>query len=159
MNRLAAATDLEFIYRLYMDPENNRWLLYDPMSVELFQPIFEELVKRGHLYVYAEEGVDVGMFKLQPMRHRNRHIVYLGGVALDNGMKGKGMGGRMVGEAISIARMQGFSRMELTVATENERAIRLYERYGFEREGVLKKYSYLETEGIYLDEWVMGLIL
>ncbi len=142
-----------------MDPENNRWLLYDPMSVELFQPIFEELVKRGHLYVYAEEGVDVGMFKLQPMRHRNRHIVYLGGVALDNGMKGKGMGGRMVGEAISIARMQGFSRMELTVATENERAIRLYERYGFEREGVLKNYSYLETEGIYLDEWVMGLIL
>jgi ribosomal protein S18 acetylase RimI-like enzyme len=159
MNRLATGEDMEFIYRLYMDAENNRWLLYDPMTEASFQPVFEELVKRGHLYVYAEDGVDVGMFKLQPMRHRNRHIVYLGGVALDNGMKGKGMGGRMIGEAIKIARMQGFTRMELTVATENERAIRLYERYGFEREGVLKNYSYLETEGVYLNEWVMGLIL
>jgi putative acetyltransferase len=159
MNRLAVASDYDFIYRLYMDAENNRWLLYDPMDAAAFQPIFDELVKRGHLYVYVEEGVDVGMFKLQPMRHRNAHIVYLGGVALDRGMKGQGRGSRMIGEAVEIARAQGFTRMELTVATNNERAIGLYERHGFEREGVLKNYSYLKEEGIYLDEWVMGLML
>jgi putative acetyltransferase len=159
MNRLAVASDVDFIYRLYMDTENNRWLLYDPMDAVAFQPIFEELVKRGHLYVYAEEGVDVGMFKLQPMRYRNAHIVYLGGVALDRSMKGKGRGNRMVGEAVAIARAAGFTRIELTVATNNERAIGLYERHGFVREGVLKNYSYLKEEGIYLDEWVMGLML
>ena len=49
--------------------------------------------------------------------------------------------------------------MELTVATSNEKAIRLYEHHGFEKEGVLKNYSYLKEEGIYLDEWVMGKIV
>ena len=159
MNRLAKPEDFSFIYTLYMHPDNNRWLLYDPMSEEAFQPIFDELVKRGHLYIYEEEGVPVGMFKLQPMRYRNSHIIYLGGVAIDSKHKGKGCGNRMISESVSAAKQLGFTRMELTVATSNEKAIRLYEHHGFEKEGVLKNYSYLKEEGIYLDEWVMGKIV
>lgn len=159
MNRIAGIKDFEFLYTLYMDPENNRWLLYDPMDHDAFRPIFEELVKRGHLFIYSEGEEEVGMFKLQPMRHRNSHIVYLGGVAIAAGFQGKGLGNRMIAEAIQVAKAQGFSRMELTVATVNERAIRLYEKHGFHKEGILKNYSFLKEEGVYLDEWVMGLIL
>lgn len=159
MNRLAKPEDFDFIYTLYMHPDNNKWLLYDPMDEASFQPIYDELVKRGHLYVYEEERVPVGMFKLQPMRYRNSHIIYLGGVAIDSRYKGKGCGNRMIAESVSVAKQMGFTRMELTVATSNEKAIRLYEHHGFEKEGVLKNYSYLKEEGIYLDEWVMGKIV
>ena len=156
MNRLAKAEDFSFIYRLYMHPENNRWLLYDEMDEESFRPIFEELVKRGHLYVFEVDGLPVGMFKLQPMRYRNSHIVYLGGVAIDSAYKGKGHGSKMISESVSVAAQMGFTRMELTVATVNEKAIWLYEQHGFQKEGILKNYSYLKDEGVYLDEWVMG---
>lgn len=156
MNRLAKAEDFSFIYSLYMHPENNRWLLYDEMVEQEFQPIFDELVKRGHLYIYEVDGQPAGMFKLQPMRYRNSHIIYLGGVAMDPAFKGKGHGSKMISESVSIATAQGFTRMELTVATSNEQAIRLYEQHGFEKEGVLKQYSFIKAEGLYLDEWVMG---
>lgn len=159
MNRLAKAEDFSFIYALYMHPENNRWLLYDEMDEEAFQPIFDELVKRSHLYIYEQNGLPVGMFKLQPMRYRNSHIIYLGGVAIDPLYKGKGHGNKIISESVSIARALGYTRIELTVATENEKAVRLYEQHGFQKEGVLKNYSYLKNEGVYLDEWVMGRIV
>ena len=34
------------------------------------------------------------------------------------------------------------TRLELEVYADNEPAIRLYERFGFEREGVLRQYAY-----------------
>lgn len=159
MNRLAKPEDFSFIYHLYMHVDNNRWLLYDSMDERSFQPIFDELIKREHLYVYEADGAPLGMFKLQPMRYRNRHILYLGGVALDPKHKGMGHGNKIITESVSIARQMGFTRIELTVSTENEKAILLYERHGFQKEGVLKNYSYLKEEGIYLDEWVMGLLI
>ena len=33
-------------------------------------------------------------------------------------------------------------RLELTVYTDNDRAIRLYERFGFEREGIMRAYAF-----------------
>jgi putative acetyltransferase len=64
----------------------------------------------------------------------------------------------MVRSAVELARQQGFKRMELTVATSNDRAISVYERIGFRFEGVLCDYSYLASEDRYIDEQVMGLI-
>lgn len=159
MNRLAKPEDFSFVFSLYMHPDNNKWLLYDPMDALAFQPIYDELIKRGHLYIYEEQGEPVGMFKLQPMRYRNSHIIYLGGVAIDSRHKGKGYGKTMIGESIKVAESMGFTRMELTVATINERAIRIYEQHGFKKEGVLKHYTFLKEEGVYLDEWVMGLVI
>lgn len=92
------------------------------------------------------------------MKHRNSHIVYLGGVAIDPDHIGRGLGKAMVSSAVELSKQQGFKRMELTVATSNDRAIRVYERVGFRFEGVLRDYSYLASEDRYIDEQVMGLI-
>ena len=45
-------------------------------------------------------------------------------------------------------------RVELEVFTDNERAIRLYERAGFEREGVLRAYAF--RDGAYADVLLMS---
>jgi putative acetyltransferase len=159
MIKYAHPEDFSFIYNLYMHPEVNRWLLYDPMDKESFMPIFDDLVIKRLLFIFQDEGKDMGMFKLQPMKYRNGHIVYLGGVAIDPVHKGQGMGARMMQEIVDKLRQTDFVRVELTVAVENEPAVSLYEKFGFKKEGVLEKYSYLANEGRYLDEHVMGLIL
>ncbi len=158
MISMATAEDFPFLYRLYMHPATNPWLLYEVQPMEAFLPELRMLTERQMLYVYSRDGVPVGMFKLQPMKHRNSHIVYLGGVAIDPDHGGRGHGTAMITSAVALSRSQGFRRMELTVATSNTRAIGVYERAGFSFEGVLRDYSYLASEGRYIDEQVMGLL-
>lgn len=159
MIRAATPDDFQYIFTLYMNPLNNPWLLYEQMEADEFRTIYNELIARSSLYIYSEDGKDVGMFKLQPMKHRNSHIIYLGGVAVDPGSRQQGVGGRMISEAIEKIKEMGFSRIELTVGTENLRAIKVYERAGFQVEGRLKNYSFLRSENRYIDEFVMGLII
>lgn len=155
----ATREDIDFLFHLYMHPQVNRWLLYDPMDREAFEPVALELLARQALFVYVVDGVRVGMCKLVPQRFRNAHIVYLGGVAVDPDRQGGGIAGQMLQAAIAWSRERGYHRMELTVAVENTRAIALYEKLGFVREGILRDYTWLQTEGIFIDEQVMALIL
>jgi putative acetyltransferase len=45
-------------------------------------------------------------------------------------------------------------RLELQVYTDNERAINLYKKFGFEIEGTLRDYAY--GDGHYLDAYEMA---
>ena len=46
-------------------------------------------------------------------------------------------------------RWLNFRRLEITVFSDNTRAIALYERFGFEREGLLRAYAW--RDGAYAD--------
>ncbi len=47
-------------------------------------------------------------------------------------------------------------RLELTVYTDNEPAIKLYRKFAFEVEGTLRKYSF--REGVFVDAHMMARI-
>ena len=159
MERLATDADFAFIYALYMHPQVNPWLLYELMEPEDFRPVFNELIAKKAVYVFEMEHTPVGMFKLVPQKFRNSHIVYLGGVAIHPDYKGRKLGEKMLGRAIEMAKMSGFSRVELTVAVVNSRAIQLYEKLGFVNEGILRNYSFLAAENRYIDEQVMSKLI
>jgi RimJ/RimL family protein N-acetyltransferase len=159
MQRLAAESDFDFIYHLYMHPVINPWLLYEMMNEQEFRPIFDELVKKNCLFVFHTGAERIGMFKLVPQKYRNSHIVYLGGIGIHPQYRGKGYGSVMLGEVISYVKSSGFQRIELTVASSNSQAIRMYEKAGFRNEGTLRKYSYLKSEDRFIDEQVMALLL
>jgi L-phenylalanine/L-methionine N-acetyltransferase len=142
-----------------MHPLVNPWLLYEPMDKVQFEPIFTELVNKKALYIFEDGNTPTGMFKLVPQKYRNSHIVYLGGVAIDPAFSGKGHGEKMFGRIMHIVKEQGFTRVELTVAVTNTRAIRLYEKLGFIFEGILKNYTYLAAENRYIDEQVMAKLI
>ena len=42
---------------------------------------------------------------------------------------------------------------------QNEPAIKLYKKVGFEEEGILKNYTYLKKENKYINEVLMSLII
>lgn len=69
-----------------------------------------------------------------------------------------GIGAALMREAIAEARHRRLHRIELTVVADNHRAIRLYEKVGFQREGV-KRENYLGEDGKYHDEITMGFLL
>ncbi len=159
MIRKATATDFEFIYELYMHPQINPYLLYELMDAVTFLPIFDELLNKQVLFVYADETKQMGMCKLVPQQHRNAHILYLGGVGILASEAGKGHGLNMLQEVKEYARNNGFLRIELSVATINERAIHLYEKAGFVKEGVMRNFTYLKAENKFLDEVLMACLL
>ncbi len=144
------------MFYLYMHPQVNPFLLYEVMTAENFYLVFDELEKKGVLYIFEVDGESIGMFKLVQQHYRNKHIVYLGGLAIDPEHAGKGYGLQMMEEIKEYAKQNGFLRIELTVATSNEKAIQLYLKAGFHHEGVLKKYTYLKSKDQYVDEAVMA---
>lgn len=158
MIRLADKADFNFIYACYMHPQVNPYLSYEKMSAEKFQPIFNNLLEQQVKYIYGTDKESRGMFKLIPQQHRNSHIAYLGGLAIHPLFFGKGEGNKMLQAIVALVREEGFLRIELCVDVNNKKAIQLYEKNGFEKEGVLRKLTYLKSEERFVDEVMMSLL-
>jgi len=153
------ADDFSYIYNLYMHPKVNPYLLYEMIDSETFRPIFDDLLKEEVLYLYKEGPETIGMCKLIRQKHRNEHILYLGGFAIHPDYFGKGFGRKMMREIIDFCKENSILRIELSVAVHNEKAIQLYEDTGFIKEGVLKKYTYLKSKDQFIDEILMSNLL
>jgi RimJ/RimL family protein N-acetyltransferase len=69
-----------------------------------------------------------------------------------------GLGTAMTRHIVKLAEQEGLHRIGLSVVADNEIAIRVYEKVGFEVEGVLRD-AYFGEDGRYHDEVHMGLIL
>jgi putative acetyltransferase len=156
--RLIKAADFDFIYGLYMHPLVNPWLLYNPMPEEEFVPIFNELLAQNIIYIFALQTEPVGMFKFILQQHRNAHCAYLGGLAIHPNFSGKGYGSEMMTAILQLARQHQRVRVELSVATINHAAIALYEKHGFVKEGVLRRYTWYRAENRFIDEVMMSFI-
>lgn len=65
-----------------------------------------------------------------------------------------GVGGQLLQAVLAWANHEAIKRIELTVVSENEAALALYKKIGFEVEGV-KRRSLL-MDGEYYDEYYMG---
>lgn len=79
------------------------------------------------------------------------------GIGLLAEARGRGLGRRLMTEAIDAARAQGMERIELEVFASNTRAIALYESLGFRREGLKRRARKLDGE--YEDDVLMGIII
>jgi putative acetyltransferase len=156
MLRKATMDDFTFVHELYMHPEINPHLLYERQEKREFEPIYADLVARGIKYIFQVNDKAVGMIKMQPLQHRNGHIMYLSGVAIHPLQWGHGYGVQMLQEALKWAKSEGFHRVELSVGSKNIAAKNLYLRLGFEHEGVMKDYSFLKSENRYIDEDLMS---
>jgi putative acetyltransferase len=80
------------------------------------------------------------------------------GMAVADGWRGRGVGTALMLACIETARKRGIHKLALNVWPDNDAAIRLYEKLGFEREGLLRGH-YRRQNGEWWDAIVMGLLL
>ncbi len=97
----------------------------------------------------------VGMAGLHTnSRPRRRHAATVG-IGVHDEWQGKGIGTALMRAGIDLAdNWLNLTRLELEVYADNEPAIRLYERFGFEREGTLRQHAF--RDGHYVDSYVMA---
>ena len=106
------------------------------------------LARRGELAGYVE--LVGGRFR------RNRFTTHLI-IGVRAEASGQGLGRALLEEATRWAAARGLRRIELNVMARNHRAIALYERAGFVREG--RRAACLLIDGQFRDELYMALIL
>jgi len=159
MRRLATPADQQRVYDIYMHPDVERYLGFDPMPREHFGKVFEPLFESAGFYVFEDDGVVQGFYKVQRHLGRAAHVAYLGTLAVAPEVRGSGLARRMMQEALAKLAASGIRRVELTVEADNPRAIAFYERFGFAHEGTQRAaYKRSSDEG-FVDELMYGLLL
>jgi putative acetyltransferase len=127
--------------------DEKRWLAIQPpvTEAEMAEGIRARFGEGQKLFALEDDeggGALVGLINLRPTRSEG---VWSIGMWILPGRRGKG-GGRMLVEAAIAARPAEVHKIELEVWPHNEGAIRLYERAGFEREG-LRRDHYRRRDG------------
>ena len=113
----------------------------------------------AQLYLIAEQNTRVvaSLNFVAGKRARTKHSGEFG-VSVLREFWGQGIAGALLDMLIDWARAGGVvTKINLRVRSDNVRAVRLYERKGFEREGVLRRE--LRVDDTYFDLLAMGLVL
>jgi len=99
-------------------------------------------------------GAVVGRLSLARDTHpASSHVADLG-LMVAKDARGQGIGQALLATAVEWARANRVRKLELHVFPWNEPAIRLYERFGFEREGYRK--AHYHRAGEYVDAILMA---
>lgn len=90
-------------------------------------------------FVALDDGKVVGWCDVTAAFGQTRAHVGILGIALLPEARHKGLGALLMEAAIAKAWSRGLTRLELTVRADNLNAIKLYERFGFEHEGLRRR--------------------
>jgi len=158
--RRAATHDAAAFARMMADPAVYPALLQMPYaSEERWAAMLSDSVAPGKpdLHLVAErDGEVVGSAGLLPVGAalRRRHAMTMG-ISVAKAMQGQGVGSALMIALCDYAdRWLGTLRIELTVYTDNDAALRLYRKFGFEIEGTLRGYAM--RDGRYVDAHTMA---
>lgn len=155
--RAAEPGDYDAIRETMLQPRAQSETLQVPFtSQEVFRKRAAELSPTDYILVAEVDGKIVGNVGLIGAgRHvRRRHVASLG-ITVHDAWAGKGVGSAMMQAALDLAdKWLQYTRIELTVFTDNEAAIALYKRFGFEVEGTHKAYAF--RNGEFADVYAMA---
>ena len=106
-----------------------------------------------HLAAVAE-GKVIGTASLARLENRRAHVGTIG-MGVHDAWAGKGAGTALMSALLNVAdQWMGLRRVELTVYADNARAIGLYERFGFVREGLHRDFAL--RDGVFVDALAMA---
>lgn len=158
--RRATPDDAAAFARLKSHPEVYGALLQMPLPTEhLWRARLAESCApdKTDLVLAAElHGEVVASAGLHPVgAHMRRRHAWTLGLAIAPEAQGRGVGSALMAALCDYAdNWVGALRLELTVYTDNERALALYRKFGFEIEGTLRGYAL--KNGEYADAYAMA---
>jgi putative acetyltransferase len=119
--------------------------------------VAENLAKQVPQVVAKDGEVVVGWCDISPGWHHTLQHCGALGMGLLREYRGRGIGGELLQACLALAKDRGITRVELEARADNEAALRLYRRFGFEYEGTKKRG--MRVNGEYQDTIAMALLL
>ena len=118
---------------------------------------YRDIVAQGHCHFVAlVDGQVAGWCDVLPTHGEARAHVGTLGIGLVPSARHAGIGAKLMDAAIASAWARGFTRIELGVRADNTNAKALYERFGFEVEGLQRRA--FRVDGQYYDSYAMALL-
>jgi RimJ/RimL family protein N-acetyltransferase len=93
----------------------------------------------------------IGIINEGPNKKKFSRYVAMG---LLNDFHGKKIGSLLMESCVEFCRKQNVKRIELTVVKDNQKAVNLYKKFGFEIEGIKKNSLYINDT--FIDEYFMA---
>ena len=156
--RKAEPDDAEALLRCYTAPLVVRNTLQMPYrTLASVRELMSRSGEGDHVLVAVIEGQVVGVIGLHTKsRPRVNHRAEMGMMVHDD-WQGKGVGAAMMRAALDFAdNWLNLKRIELTVFTDNEPAIALYRKFGFQIEGTHRMFAF--RDGEFVDAYTMARI-
>ncbi|WP_224075707.1 GNAT family N-acetyltransferase [Planococcus chinensis] len=159
--RKAAAADAEKLVELMKEVEDSGFMLFEPGErktvPEQFKKRIEGLDGHSAIFLAEENGVLQGyLFAIGDALLRKRYSAYVA-IGIREGQRGKGIGTKLFRALEQWAREKELRRIELTVLEHNAAGLALYQKMGFEIEGIKKDSLYINGE--YVNEYYMAKIM
>jgi L-phenylalanine/L-methionine N-acetyltransferase len=155
--RAAEPSDYEAVRETMAQPRAQAQTLQLPLpSAEMWKKRLTEIPAGDHMLVAEINRKVVGNLGLHAASKapRRRHVASLG-MAVHDDYHNRGVGGALMKAALDLAdNWLQYTRIELTVYTDNEPAIALYKKFEFETEGTLKQYAF--RNGVMVDAYAMA---
>lgn len=155
--RHAEPDDYRAIQAIHAGPKAIRGTLQIPFPpAERWRKRLAEAQEGGYFLVACAGEEVIGSIHLGTRSHspRRRHVGRLG-MAVRDDWQGQGVGSAMMAAVIDLAdNWLNLTRLELEVFCDNEAAIRLYQKFGFEIEGTMRNFAF--REGAYADVYTMA---
>ena len=151
-----------FLNLLNITDDETTFMLYEKgerkTTIDEQRKNIQEGIKKGVLTFVLEDNKKLVGYVWGNIftANRKKHCMYLA-VAILKEYTGKGNGTKLMNTLEKQAIENGINRLELEVSEKNKFAISLYEKLGFEVEGV-KRRAFL-VNGNYEDELIMGKII
>ena len=155
--RYATPEDAEGFAAVVAVAAEEGWVATEPpVDVDAFATRIRGMLRDGTTFFVLDDGRRiVGSLGLHPTHASG--VVALG-MSLHPDVRGQGWGRAMLQAAIDHARGAQMHKIELEVWPHNTRAIGLYERFGFEVEGVRRDH-YRRRDGTLRSAQLMALLL
>ena len=134
---------IEGVTALYNDPAVTRQVLQMPFqSTELWRKRLAAEDERALKLVALHQGTVIGHMGLEQFSRVRRSHAGSFGMGVLPAWQGKGIGSKLLATALDIAdNWMNLHRVELSVYADNEAAIGLYRKFGFETEGLFRDYA------------------
>jgi putative acetyltransferase len=154
--RHAEPRDVEALHAIFSGPKVVSGTLQLPFpSPEPWRKRLADPADGSYTLVACAGAEVVGWIAVMTVKNpRRRHVGQIA-MAVRDDWQGRGVGTILMGAAIELAEgWLNLERIELDVYTDNEPGIRLYRRFGFEVEGMLRRYAF--RNGQYADVYAMA---
>ena len=155
--------EIRTIAEIEHHPEIRRWDtdIHDEnieKMCQAFKKFFVKLLENEdqEVLIAKSDGKVVGFLGIHRLNKRMTHIGDVG-IMVHPNYQGKGIGTRLLKNAIKVAKRMGLRRLEADTLADNIAMIKTAQKVGFQIEGIRK--MRIQKEGKYKDEMLIALIL